>query len=1385
MIMKKARLGLMLGGALVLGYTASAHAALEMFSDFETPATTVSVTGGSPAAGRLNGPTPPTYVNGGLRGQKALRFGGGGLVYFPDINSPQLGDEITLNLFVNFKANAKNQQTLVGRPGGWFWSVNLTRRISTFAPSRTKNPANFPLPANFAGKWQMLTLVKKGNTVELFINGKSQGTRALTDELETFGALYVGGASSTAGNALVGDIDNLSIWSRALNAAQIQKIYSGTPVMEIAGEGQLKRQPTPPITGQTPVYQLKTTLDARNAVIALPESGDRALAEKVRDTLAKAWGVTLNIRPVANHSDGQENVILLGAGMAHPLSRELAGNQQIQRNIKGSELRILPEALDWKRGVVYLGGRSDAEVLAAAQELVKRFPRPDALTFTIKGQVPANIEQPEVYVKRVRDLFAGREPRKNNLTVRDHMQQNHNAYLATGDERYVKSFDEMLKILFDNYDAALAFSANIPPSFEFHVFPQFVYLMENSAAFAAADRRRAGELMRKAAEGMMDSWELVQPAQAYAVGKRRYFTNHYAFASRSTAAAARYLISRFNMQEMQYFKAVSENTLLAAKDVPLSPEDAGGYQYLVYRIMCDYLLSAGKLDNSIFTNPKYIAYMDYAKMSTNHLGYTAGYGDANPTGTRGGFVPMRENMEFTGDPEAAAILSLVGRTVGSTGFYADSIRDWGIPLDLPLPHDPRFLGLRTFTVDQDRAAIIGLVNSACPKLDKAIFRSSWDPANAEFLAVNGLNGSPHGHDDAIGVSQYVVGQHLWLTEGDYIRRGVEDHNLVSIIRDGQAAMRQRNRIPSKERFAQVVGSAQSQDRQSAATTLLLESNNGVNYYRHIGWEAGGGLWVIDELEAVQPGDYRFTSHWRTTGEVKETPQGAFVTQKAAGANDAFNGFSISEGTGAKRLGYSEFERAHGRGAGNLNDYKLSDGTVRTVLFWKDAKLQPGQRVFFAHYFRAVPGSSGQPVEVQQLGENAFAVGSGAQRRVAVIGEFGGVKARALFAGPRGTLAIEPEQQGNVAALLKQAGTVVKNATPALPPGTAHSALKPLQLFDAEISASATGKQQVAVGLLNGELYLLDANGKQQAKVKLPGEVTAIGEIPTANGGLWAVGTRPAKNLPDAAGALHLLDATGKLLWSKEVVANRGRQGAPKAIFPAHLDGKDKPVSIIMGPESWRFAAFDLNGNERWWTEVQTHGAMAGAAGDLNGDGRDEVFAGAEYYYHTVLSPEGKRIGQNTTSPRNHAAAIGDPGHKDINRVFAARSDGFLYSESLDTKKAPNWIANLGGPAHGIVLQENGIATAGINGQLTLVNADGKRTAFAQLPAPLTDLHSSGTHLLAPALDGRIYEVDAATLKLVKVWETNGYAESDLYFPKLQSAGNALFATFGKGLYWVK
>lgn len=210
-----------------------AHAALEMYSDFETPAGYVNAVGGSAAMARLNGVAPifiddaPAAI--ASRSKKSLRLGGAGFVYFTDTDSPELSDAWTISTFVKFDSKVSGTQTIVMRPGGWTWQADLARRVATFVVFGSKNPLNFALPANFAGKWHMLTLVHSGNNMEFFIDGKSQGKKELTDSYPAFGALYVGAASSKAGKAAHADIDDLSIWSNALTTAQVQRLSAGTP----------------------------------------------------------------------------------------------------------------------------------------------------------------------------------------------------------------------------------------------------------------------------------------------------------------------------------------------------------------------------------------------------------------------------------------------------------------------------------------------------------------------------------------------------------------------------------------------------------------------------------------------------------------------------------------------------------------------------------------------------------------------------------------------------------------------------------------------------------------------------------------------------------------------------------------------------------------------------------------------------------------------------------------------------------------------------------------------------------------------------------------------------------------------------------------------------
>jgi hypothetical protein len=1305
---------------------------------------------------------------------------GAGFMAFRSGDSPALGENWSLNCFLRTREQGGDIQTLFHQHGDWSMHYRPEQGRMEFSPRGGKS-LSFDFQPHTG--WQMITLVKNGSKLAFFIDGRLQGERELAAALTRTGALFIGSASATGSKRASALIDDLAFWSRALAPEEIAALAAGTPAVGIAAGDRLSRRPVPPFSPETTaVYHLNRGLDLNRAVI-VPNDGPAGmeLAEKVQRELQTHWQVTIPIRRVTHHADGNENLILCGGPTGNILSRELTANQQLPEALAGAEYRVYPEALDWKRGVVFVGGRDDEEIIRAAGALGRHFSGKTVLPFTIHTAADPGLFVPDAPVAKTRTHFAGAESKKVNNTLDTYMREAFEAYRATGDDRHVTAFVEMLRILARHYPDTKY--RNMPPTFQFHLFPQYLYLLENSPAFADADRIVAAELTRTVMEESMNCWELQAPAAAYAAGKTEYFTNHYCFAARTVCNAGRYLRSRYQSQEADYFIAVGENVFAGVAKVPLGPEDAGGYQHLVYRIYMDYWQSTGRLDPAMFRDPAFVEYVEYSKSLFNHLGYTPGYGDAHIIGIRGAFVPLRKVMEMNGDPEVERLMAMIARRVDS-GFYDEMCRRWGVDRNLPVIDSPRFNGLRVFTVNPIRAQLLGLMDTKLPKLDKAVFRSSWRP-DADFLAVNGLNGSPHGHDDAIGISQYLAGEHLWLIEGNYIRRAVEDHNLISVIRDGFAPHRVRGRIPNTERFAQVVGQAVNERRDTAVLSLLLENYNGVDYFRHICYQARKGFWVIDELLARQPGQYRFAAYFRTTGDMVPHPQGVLVRQKPAGKKDPFSVFSIAEGSGAARFGIAELERGQGNGI-YLKDFPFSDQLVKTRIFWKDAALKTGEKSRFVSYFRAMPDGTAEPVSIETLGADMFAAGSGENRTEVRLDQ--GVR----FMTAAGELHV-PAPSAAADRSTASSGEIVANAPlPPPPPAAARRRAEPVQVLDAEISAVAGSKSRLGVGLSDGRFLLLDPAGAIVADVRLPGEISAIGVIPTPRGEFFAVGCRPSreqleKSLVSSSefgpGTLVFFDADGKKQWSREIIPYLKRDGAPLTIFPARLDGRDAPPAIVVGAESNRYVAFGPDGSPRW-TSIVIHSAAAGAAADFDGDGRDEIYAGTEYYSRGVLDFEGKELTRTKSSPWDTAALIAAVPGNGPKLVFAARRDGFLYAESHDDNNQ-KWVANLGGPAYGLAALPNAIAAATWSGYLTLTDGDGKRIATLALPAPLTDLALSAGNLYAPGLDGRVYAAAQDGSRVIEVIDCAEWSGDERFRPRLAAVGDRLFAVFGKRIFQVK
>jgi hypothetical protein len=1373
------------------------HAALELYLPMEgRPGSVRSVN--DAAVRGING-TVRAHEGGGpayvgdvpaplrQRSQTSLRTGDKALVYFKDGKQLKTAGDFSVSCWIKLLDGADKNQTLLQRTGSWSLSYAKAPHALEFAV-RNGGKLEFELPASFRQGWHHLVLIRHDHRYRLYLDGQPVGeARELADPLTDGGQLYLGAGSTVGGSSLAAQLDELGIWSRALNEKNVADLFQGVGVPDIVDETKLARIATAEFPAEIPVKPLPTKLEpvkngAPVAVIAVQKGNLHAeLAAVVQRKLAAAWGVTFPIREVADHADGREHLILFGANNSNMLLRELAANRWVSEYTHGSELRVIPQVLDWNRGVIYFGGGSASQVEAAVDRFLARFPAPASLPIMADlEKAPAYRPAGEYYDEIIR-IFADQDRDKPARVTNGPLLQLLAAYRDTCDDRYAGVMGQAVSLMLEKYDAGKLSNRNRPQTFTFYQIPQFLFLIENSPAFNAKHRRDAAELMRRFVEDAMDYWELATPAKMYAQGQTGYLTNHYNFAARSAYHASRYLLDRHDYRPARYWQAVADHVFAGVQDHPISPEDAAGYHFLVYRIFTNHALASGKYDIDFFRNERYREAVDFAKMITNHLGYTPGYGDAAAIGNSSHYPLLRDALDILGDRESEYLLTLIAKRSGGS-FYQETIDAMGLSPELPPPANPKYLGmnaikLNKFLLEQNRS----YPDFKRPVLNKAIFRSGWDD-QAGFLAINGLTGAPHGHDDAAGICQYIKGDHVWLFEGHYINRHAEDHNVLNVIRDGEVPDRRRYFKTNLNMAAQIVAEAQQSDRGFALLSLLLENYNGIDQYRRIAWEKDGGFWVVDAAVARQPGDYTLINQFRSTGRVEETPQGVLITQERSDHPAVPHRLAISEGGGSGKTRFARLETCSGRANTVLPGYRYSDRITKSLLQRQGRKMVPGDTVYFFNYLSPLAGDAAG-TEVRKLADNAFLAIDGMFPRLAVIGQLElpelTIDADACFIGPRGLLAENAKAIviGGRRIAVKSGPTMVidfgseldREAVKRTLSGLAASAAQavpnqPLPAvdapekqfastlsFDHPVSALALDDRAVAVGLTDGTFKLLDFNGKTIAERKFNQRICAIAHIAAGAKSRWMIGVSgpkidSTKEVSD--GELYALDDAGNELWRRTIPFYWGRYGNVTTIFPAYLDGPDAAPAIIAGAESWTYFAFDPDGRQRWLARC-THGASGGAAGDLTGDGKDEIFIGNESYPHAIVDAEGKELKKTTFSPHDVDAKIIDLNGDGKLEIVVGRYDGYLYVDGLGDNPLIGRQLNIGGQPKNIVPlndQRHRLAVAAFTGVVTFVGSDLKRTGHMVLPAPVTAMAARGDRVYAVAMDGYVYELEPVGIK---------------------------------------
>jgi sugar lactone lactonase YvrE len=212
---------------------------LERLEDRTVPSTVPVPSGilswwaGDGNATDLVGPNNGTLNNGVtfFQGQVADGFNFNNTNYLsaPTTNLPTGKNNRTLELWVKINSLSPNESFFAGY--GNFGSSGQTYQVGANNYDHRLYFSQWGTaifgPVLQTGQWYHVAATNVGNTVTLYLNGSAVATGSLTLSTATGSSFYVGRIPGSLGDTrqLNGEVDEVSIYNRALSASEIQSIY--------------------------------------------------------------------------------------------------------------------------------------------------------------------------------------------------------------------------------------------------------------------------------------------------------------------------------------------------------------------------------------------------------------------------------------------------------------------------------------------------------------------------------------------------------------------------------------------------------------------------------------------------------------------------------------------------------------------------------------------------------------------------------------------------------------------------------------------------------------------------------------------------------------------------------------------------------------------------------------------------------------------------------------------------------------------------------------------------------------------------------------------------------------------------------------------------------
>jgi outer membrane protein assembly factor BamB len=441
--------------------------------------------------------------------------------------------------------------------------------------------------------------------------------------------------------------------------------------------------------------------------------------------------------------------------------------------------------------------------------------------------------------------------------------------------------------------------------------------------------------------------------------------NHSTFLALSLDAAYRYYTGKYSIKGLQDVADKVRRCFDHGQALCYRPNDDGGSGYQVLAPSHYLYYALGKGDLSYLESGRLRTLVDLIAATTDNRGDPVTFGDIGNYAHRRPGSPMKEEAQF---PSVAAwfykdgayqwlydwlakdsSLNLSPRGPLGAGLYAT---------DLGEAPPTRFTGILPVILD-DAALRWSSRRSAGPGelplagaryFDKISFRKSFDPQD-EYLLLDGTSTFAHGHQDGNTVTRLTWKDRVWLADCDYIKDGPQEHNGVSVVRDGvQDPPPPLNRLDTAANFEAV-----------GATETTATGFNGADWQRRIIWKKGGYFLFLDRIVAREPGAYRLENRWRLRGDV--TLDGNTVTVRQGDRS-----FFIRSADEASRALKVVPDDIYSRW-----DYPYGPAATTVCLATRNIGLPAESSWVFANLMYATAEGAAQKIELRRAGKDLYVI----------------------------------------------------------------------------------------------------------------------------------------------------------------------------------------------------------------------------------------------------------------------------------------------------------------------------------------------------------------------------------------------------------------------------